>query len=272
MYYQKYIPCLPLRPYIECYFVWRTKAQQSDKWLDSPPNAFTAILFNLDGDLHVSLEPNASTRLSSSYISGQCIRNYGLKVNGPLNQIGVVFKPTGLFQFFGIPMYELTHTRYALCDVFPGNFELLEEKIQLAKTDQVRIALLDDTFLKLLDHRDQTWSGVDRAANLIISSTDNLSVQDLIKDSYMSRRTFERHFLERVGLSPKFYARIRRYGSLCAEIAGQRSHIDWDELVFKYGYFDQSHLIKDFKEFSGKAPSQYLLENNEVAHHIQPEE
>ena len=86
---------------------------------------------------------------------------------------------------------------------------------------------------------------------------------------YVCRRQFERQFLNKVGVSPKYYARVRRIGYLCSLMALKKWNIDdWHELIYQAGYYDQSHFIKEFTAFTGKSPSFYLKNNIELGNFL----
>jgi hypothetical protein len=80
----------------------------------------------------------------------------------------------------------------------------------------------------------------------------------------MSRRSFERKFFQKVGLSSKYYARLRRIGYVMNVIAGKKK-VDWSSIFHECEFYDQAHFIKDFEEFTGRTPQQYLKENLELA-------
>jgi len=67
---------------------------------------------------------------------------------------------------------------------------------------------------------------------------------------------FIRRFEQAVGLTPKRYARVLRFGVLLPSLArcGPR---DWARIAAGAGYFDQSHLIREFRQLSGMAPGAY---------------
>jgi methylphosphotriester-DNA--protein-cysteine methyltransferase len=77
----------------------------------------------------------------------------------------------------------------------------------------------------------------------------------------MSTRQFERRFLTRVGLSPKLFCRIQRFSHVFQVFEAGRN---WAQAAVECGYYDQAHLVKNFREFSGDAPSQ-LLAGDEFA-------
>jgi AraC-like DNA-binding protein len=269
MQYVKYQPKQLLRDFVECYFIWHSGAPKATILVDSPPNAFAAIIFNLAGSHSVRSDTNLPTKLPPSFISGQSVKNYELVIDAEIDQVGIVFKPTGLYHLFGLQMFEFTNSREDLNHVLKDPFKDLQEKLYHSPSDMARISLLDEHLLTRLIKVSPDLDGVDNAAGAIIDNCGNVKIPSLISDAFMSRRKFERHFLTRVGLSPKYYARIRRYGYTCMLMAGQRS-VNWDQLLYQVGYYDQSHFIKDFKEFSGLSPSQYLQTNNELSHRLAP--
>lgn len=192
MQYIKHYPSNLLKDYVECYFIWRCLAPDQPLWVDTPPNAFTAFVFNLENSYSVKLEEHNIVPLPRSFISGQSIRNYSLKVDSQIDQIGIVFKPTGMYHLFDIPLYEFTNTRLDIHAVLNGDLKYLEEKLYPAQNDEVRIQLLESILLDKLKSKNPELDGVDYASQKIIQSYGMVNVTDLLADSFMSRRTFER--------------------------------------------------------------------------------
>lgn len=183
--------------------------------------------------------------------------------------VGIVFRPAGLHTLFGLPMYEFSDERTNLRDVLGRQLDEWSDKIEEAISHTERIALLEQflnlQFLRKKSEPDRT----DYAANLIVEQRGVVNISDLMDELFVCRRQFERKFLQKVGVSPKYYARIRRIGVLCHELAKKRWQIaDWQELIFQSGYYDQSHFIKEFTEFTGKSPSLYVKNNVELANYL----
>ncbi len=269
MKYSKLQPSVALRSVVQCYYVLKGIFPEEGCWIDSPPNSYTAIVFNLSGDQKLSLDKGQVSTMPPAFLSGQCIRNYAIRFASKIDQIGIVFKPTGLFKLFGLQMYEFSNIRMDIELLLKEEFRNVFDKLQDAPSVDTRVKILEKTLLAQLGKREINPDGVDFAAQQIIDHRGNVNIGDLVLHSCMSRRTFERHFFQRVGLSPKFYGRVRRFGYVCSLMAGQRQ-VEWDRLIYQVGYFDQSHFIRDFKEFTGQSPQHYLQHNSELAHLVKP--
>ena len=76
----------------------------------------------------------------------------------------------------------------------------------------------------------------------------------------LSAGHFTRLFQEEVGLTPKQFARVRRFRTVLrrARTAHTAQRVNWAQLAADCGYYDQAHLIKEFHAFAGVCPSAYL--------------
>jgi methylphosphotriester-DNA--protein-cysteine methyltransferase len=127
-----------------------------------------------------------------------------------------------------------------------------------------KVKILERFVLSEYNRRKPVPDFIDEAANLIVEKNGMLHINHLLENIYMSRRNFERRFFKKVGLSPKYYARLRRIGYVMNQVAGKK-RVDWAKLFLECEFYDQSHFIKDFIEFTGRTPQQYLDENVELA-------
>ncbi|NND06061.1 MAG: AraC family transcriptional regulator [Saprospiraceae bacterium] len=268
MKYKKYIPLPRLRPFVECLFFWEVPKQAQQTVIDSPPAGYSAIVFNLEGGYQIARYGHDSHDIRSSFVVGQATSNYQLLVEESIHQIGIVFKPTGLFKLFNIPGFEISNGRFSLDDLSAASLQLLEKQIAELKSPDQQIEHIQQVLLQQLSRKNLVPDQLDLAVNQIVGKRGNIKISEVLPGTFMSRRKFERRFLYEVGLSPKYYARLRRYGYACSLIAGKRE-ADWDTVLFPGGYYDQSHFIKDFKEFSGLSPQRYLLKNQELSHKIE---
>ncbi len=103
-----------------------------------------------------------------------------------------------------------------------------------------------------LSNRDMT-----PVADYILKNNGVIKIKDLEDKFHISGRWLEKQFVEQVGISPKEFARVTRFNALIAEVKTTPS-VSWIDLIDKYGYYDQSHLIRDFQYFTGQSPTQFF--------------
>jgi len=270
MRYVKFNPAPALHDFVECYFSWQSgETIVTDLVVESPPNGFCSIVFNSGSPYVLQNKKHKHLVVPQNFIAGQSIYSYKLFFSGPISLVGIVFKPAALATVFGLPTYEYTEERKDLTTVFAKQqVDELADCIRKAGSDEDKVKPLEEFLLRHYEKTKPDPDYIDQAANLIVAKNGLLNVGDLMKDIYMSRRNFERRFFKKVGLSPKYYARIRRIGYLMNLIAGKKK-VDWATVFGECEFYDQSHFIKDFLEFTGRTPQQYLTENKELANLVE---
>ena len=270
MYYRKFTPSIHLAPFVECYFVWENQAPLIQPLrIESPPTGFASMVFNYGDAYKVGNGKYDSLLTPSMFLTGQATQSYTLDLSNRIGMAGIVFKPAGLASLFGLPMYEFTDERVNLADVLGKPFVWLHEQILEADTPVSRVRLLEQFLNRQLLRKGPAFDRTDYTANLIVERKGAVNVGELMDDLYVCRRQFERQFLQKVGVSPKYYARIRRVGYFCAQLANQRWQVaDWHDLIYRCGYYDQSHFIREFTQFTGKRPTLYVKDNLELTHYL----
>lgn len=268
MFYQKYGPAPHLAPFVECYFVWESRQFISPKQpviIESPPSGYGSLVVNLGDPYAVETPRRGLIPVPPLFLLGQSTRQYKLHLTGPVSMVGAVFRPAGLGSLFGLPMIEFTDERIDLTAVLGQQTTLLAEQLADTQLPAARVTVLESFLSRQLLRHSLVPDRIDYTANLIVSRRGIVSVNELVDDAFLCQRQFDRKFLQRVGVSPKFYARIRRVGYLCSVLAHQHWNVtDWQDLIFRAGYYDQSHFIKEFTEFTGRNPSVYLKTNTEL--------
>lgn len=167
--------------------------------------------------------------------------------------IRVGFHAGGLYRLLHLPLHEIVDFTCNSEDFFGRDIRCVTE--QLRNTDDLAAMkdIVEDFLLQRLsrlkpvDRLDLTLAALSRGG--IISSVDALS-----RDACFSPRQLERKCKERIGLSPKLFARIVRFSRAYRMREAQPS-ASWTSIAHAAGYYDQMHLIRDFKVFAGVTPS-----------------
>jgi len=170
---------------------------------------------------------------------------------GSTASVLVHFTPEGA-ACLSVPAHELTDAHVPLDALFASSrVNELVERLHEAFDHRSRIALVEAFLGSLPFARDRRIS----AAIAALEQAPGRSVAGLAAELGLSERQLERRFLERVGLSPKRFARLRRFAR-AVELAPGAGKLS--EVAQEAGYFDQSHFIRDFRRFTGKTPGEHL--------------
>lgn len=202
-----------------------------------------------------------------AFASGQFTANYHLEIKGKIGIIGAVMKASSLYNFFGLNMAALVDIRLELQDILGEKAKEIQSAIKIAVTTGEKIGLLESFLLSHLETAQSRLTIIDDAISLIDQNNGMVTIEEVLCKYSMSRRYLEKKFLEKVGISPKRYARIRRFSYLSNKVAHNKD-IDWQDIVLENGFHDQSHLAKDFKTFNQMNPSDYHQKHKELIRFI----
>jgi transcriptional regulator GlxA family with amidase domain len=171
--------------------------------------------------------------------------------------MGVGFRPGGAFPFLGLGADDLLDTHASLQDIWGRGALEIRERISAQRTDARRLQILQDALLSRLVRRPERHPAVLSALDYFRRNPSRPIVGNVAREVGLSNRRFIDVFNFQVGVKPKLFLRIQRFQRVL-----QKVHllpvVDWGQLALEQGYFDQSHLIRDFVAFSGISPADYL--------------
>ena len=187
---------------------------------------------------------------------GISTRKFSRMLEGRSHVFGIKFTPGGFFPFLRRSVSSLAACSMPVEEIFGSEVKTLESTI-LATENEDEMKAAADTFL--LDRKPQADEKVDEARRLvarILRDPDILTVEDLSASAGVSVRSLQRLFSRYVGVSPKWVIRRYRLHELLEQMHSGKQ-LQWSQLALDLGYFDQAHLINDFKSITGYAPTEY---------------
>ena len=214
-------------------------------------------------------------------ISGIKQSSYSSGIDGPSRKFrryatgesfgifGAYLYPFAIPSFFKIPASALSNAAPGLHDLCGQEGKDLEEKIMLANDNDERVRILSMFFEQKLKHSHQHEPAVFSSIYSILQDKGYTRIDTLARQSFLSTRQFERTFKKFAGFSPKLYTRIARFQSALQEYG--QTHRTLSSIAYDCGYYDQSHFIKDFKEFTGLNPKDYFSAHLEFAKNLTSE-
>ena len=178
-----------------------------------------------------------------------------LRFQGSIDQVNISFFPGAANAFTGLPMPELVGRMASPDDVWPRDFRQAVAGLQPLPPGQ-RICGLADLLLARLEPRREPPPQIREAVRLIRARRGRVTVRWLSGQVNLSISQLERSFTRQVGVGPKLLARQTRVCALAAE-ATTSANPGWALLAAKYGYADQAHLARQFRELTGLTPSSF---------------
>jgi AraC-like DNA-binding protein len=262
--YTEYPPCPELEPYVECF--WSSVSTEIQPGLaDKPqivlPDGCIDILFDFGEHGHV-IDPGgtrtgAQRNPSASMIVGTMTRPLTVPVTNREHLVAVRFKPGKAHAILRLSAGEITDHLVSLADLWGSAARSVESELHDTGEPARQAACLERKLIQALGSNDRSDKSLDPIVSFVIGHSGTVSVEALASHAGLTRQQLARKFDRYVGLSPKTFCRVIRFKNLLTRARRSRE-IDWTALALDLGYFDQSHMISDFKEFSGLAPQRFL--------------
>lgn len=252
-----------LRPWVAQ--VWacaRPTAPPAHAREHSLPSGAMHLSIRLDGPplrIYADAADRQGRRYSAATVggvrAGYCIKDTAQ----PAASVGAVLRPGAALALFGVSAAELAGGHVDLAQLCGREAELLYERLAAeAETGRRRAVLLE--FLQARLRRARARRGLDpqiaQALARVQRAPVDVDVAALADACGRSHRHFIAGFRDAAGLAPKRYARVLRFQRLLAALAATPRPA-WAQLALDAGYFDQSHLIREFREFAGVSPREY---------------
>jgi len=255
-----YHPGPPLNEFVE--YVWLIEGGQVPRLEKILPSGTIELVVNLRNDeiyIHDPEQPDQFKVFSGAVFSGTYERSFICNAQQHEAILGFHFKAGGAFPFLGAEASELTNAHTNLLDLWGRSGLELRERLCTASTPQERFRIIDATLRNRLQNHANGQLPIQIAQKIFAMVGNRVSIREISRELGFSQRRFIQIFNSFVGLNPKVFYRIQRFQR--ARVLAERRRIsNWAELAVTCGYFDQSHLIKDFKEFSGSTPKIYSVQ------------
>lgn len=188
-------------------------------------------------------------------ITGQLTERTQLSLGHNHLMVKIGFQPGALHRLLGEPMYKmLPYKNYDGEAVFGNTVKQVIEALANAASFETMKTIADNFMLTLLSKIKKPLP-IDYVIPEMIKHGGMSKIDTLVKQACMSNRQFERIFKDRMGVSPKFYSRLVRFGKAWL-LKEDNPQFTWTEVAYECNYFDQMHFIRDFKEFANANPTE----------------
>jgi AraC-like DNA-binding protein len=253
-------PRAALRPFVDQ--IWASDGAEEPEALKAAkelvlPTGAMHIAFRLgETPLRLYSDPDdlIGRDVGTSLIGGVRTEAYVKDISNPEPSVGIMLRPGAAELISGAPARALAGNHTKLDDIWRrSQLEEILERLLEEQRLAGRLAIIEDVLASRLPRI--------RGINpLVAHSLERLAatvrIGDVVAESGFSHRYFARTFAEAVGLPPKTYYRILRFGRVLRRLKSD-PETGWADLAIAEGYADQAHMNREFREFAGVTPGQY---------------
>lgn len=204
-------------------------------------------------------DPNFHLVISNGTASllGPVSKSYSYEMQGKGQIIGVKFALGALAELLNFKPADFIDQQLDVQQLFAIDSRQLLSELSMANSDQQRVAILQCCFKPFAIAPSVQAARVRQLVHLIKQHSDITKVELLSERSNLSVQAIQRCFRQYLGITPKWL--IRKYRLHHCLLLLEQQSVEIADLVEALGYTDQSHLIRDFREFLGVTPAAYKL-------------
>lgn len=247
----------PLSAYVEA--VWAVRGHTFYNKETVLPNGNIELMLNFGTRQRVlAIGRRAHAHDHDRYwVAGLQTEPLTIESTGESNLISIRFRPGGAHALFGLPISELNDQVLDLDLILGTQVDSLRSRLAEAQGFEVQVNVIEEWLFDRLRPREYEHSLVGRALANLAEHSAGQRISDLCEQIGLSNKHMISLFRDVVGVPPKGMARILRFHQLIEEVK-DKPRVDWVTLAHRFNYYDQSHLIREFRQFAGVAPSDYI--------------
>jgi AraC-like DNA-binding protein len=253
------LPSKELLPYIKHYLFLKSEGE-SIRNLRLFTDGNTGVVFTFYNNIISNFKNHELPEyLPNSFVYGQLSEFKDIYLHGETRLIIVVFQPWGINQLLGIPADKLRDYIIPTEDLFGRKGTDLQEKLSEQKNILDKLSLLNDFFIEIIKIKTFNENLIIQASiRLIVQFKGLVSVSQLVRYTGYTQRHIERKFSESIGLNPKMFCNIVKLHSFLKYMKEKPASDIITGVAYEAGYFDQSHLVKEFRKYTGMTPREYV--------------
>jgi AraC-like DNA-binding protein len=254
-------PALALRAYIDRYVGYRMTAFPPGLHRGLPSRHMTFIAsIGPAIDVVTQTDPRQAPASYGCVLSGLQASSAVISHTGHQEGVAIELTPLGSRALFGMPSRALWNTSVECADVAGSAGRELWDRLQELDAWDARFAACDDVLTRLVDTDVAVLPELRHAWATLVRTGGTTAIGDLARDVGWSRQHLARRFGDEFGLGPKLAARVVRFERARQMLQSTPPFVTVAQVAAVCGYYDQSHLDRDFAELAGCAPTTWLAE------------
>ncbi|MFT2008116.1 AraC family transcriptional regulator [Pontibacter sp. 13R65] len=260
MNYQTFQPHLDLQSVVKCYWTLEVPAENNAEKQRIVPDGCIEMAFILGDDIKRFTSGTDFMLQPRAMVLGQTIDPFYIQPVGYVNTFAIRFYPYGFANFINTPVKKLANKETSIAELFgQSTADELEQKINHATDTQQRIGIIETYLLNKLNEKATIDNIVTSTIDTLLATSGSMPINAILKEDLSKRRQLERKFLKHIGISPKQLGKVIRLQTALKLLLNQKTET-LTQIAYESEYYDQNHFIKDFKEFTGTTPKDFLAD------------
>jgi AraC-like DNA-binding protein len=258
--YQTFRPHLDLETIVKCYWTLEIPKQKENQKQLVLPDGCVDMCFILGEDIKRYTSENEFLIQPKQMLLGQITEQFHIEPAGYVNTFAIRFYPYGFANFIELPLNQLANKETALNLLFGDKItNQLSEKIIEAKSTSERIKIIESFLFEKLNNKITIDNIIKTTIDTMFLTKGSKPLNTILKADLSKRRQLERNFKKEIGISPKQLSKVIRLQATLQMLLNQTTETLTD-IAYESEYYDQAHFIKDFKEFTGITPKEFLTD------------
>lgn len=260
-----------LKKYIATFYFHKDERQHETRKIVFFPNTKNALTIYKGSSCEFIATDPKHVRIAHQesadylFLYGGIQQNYIVsEMRSPFDKIGIVFYPLGLNYF----VRDCNMGRLIRDDFFfpsmQANMQAVIASVYETHDLEERLDLLESFFMSQLSSQFND-TVLEKAIHIIEQHQGKLKVGDVAKMVNLEEKTLLRKFKNHLNCSPKHYSKVVKFRNALSAYQDIKNLTD---LAYHVHYYDQSDLIKNIRELTGKKPSFFFKEINNLGHDI----
>jgi hypothetical protein len=264
MNYQTFQPHSDLESLVKCYWTLEVPAQKDVQRQLIIPDGCIEMIFILGDDIKRYTSEDEFILQPREMVLGQISDSFYIEPTGYVNSFAVRFYPYGFASFVPTSIKKLANKETPIELLFgKETSKHLGQKIMRATDTEKRIEIIEGFLLDKLNDKATIDNIVKTTIDAMFSTRGSTPINAILKDDLSKRRQLERKFIRQIGISPKQLGKVIRLQTALKMLLNKQS-ASFTEIAYESEYYDQAHFIKDFKEFTGTTPKEFLKDDKMV--------
>jgi AraC-like DNA-binding protein len=251
--FKSYLPSYPVNQYIKSYWIIKGSKKANNFQKIILPYSEVCIKFLMSNNMNNNMN-NINNFTTGIYVSPPMTNFYSISLNDDFYYVDLTFFPGVFSELFKIPISILENRIYKVDELSLGiDNSLLDILYENRNNENATIKILDNYFSNFIKKLNSN--------SLLMQIKELYTTHNLdkfYKENSSSMRQIQRKVKECTGLTPRTIQRISRFHKIIENFRYSSTNSNASVIAQNLEFFDQSHLIKDFKSFSGITPKLFL--------------